>query len=71
MAVVTDRQYRELLVAAMATPTHVRQVDTIEDYRDYQADKIMHEAMKLKTQGGGRTAEYHAIVRKWADAQNA
>ena len=71
MAIAADRLYRQLLLASMATPNQVRQVDNIEDYRDYQADKIMHEAMKLKVQGKGRTSEYQALVRKWADAQNA
>jgi len=63
-----DRKRHEQIVRA-----GIRTVETAEDYRDYQADKIMHEAMKLKDQGKGVTSEvsYQALVRKWADAQNA
>lgn len=46
----------------------IHHVNNAEDYKDWQADKLLHEAYKTKAEVQ-KTHSWQALVRKWIDHQ--
>lgn len=44
----------------------VRRVETAEDLREYEADKLLHDAYKRRDEMS-TTHSYDRLLRKWVD----